>query len=431
VTQFGGLNYADSTNPGLFRAPTVRGGTDTSLVYWNAGTINNGGNSIAVAAGSVNPTDAQNDCAAPSFSACNFIYADNAGSVASTTTLATAVASGNTLLALVETTAAVVTNIVLPQQSGTLWLQAAGPNMGAVTSFAPSAAGTVPVGSAALPFSLAYLGTAATNNFVFTPEATAAARVITIPEPGGAAALAYTNSTDSQPMSGLGTLSPHTAATSNLGSAALPWGTAYIGTAATNNFVITPAATAAARVITLADPGGAATVAYINPTTAQSISNTTLSTGTLTTPIYSGETALCTAQFNATSGDTADTLTNVTGMVVTVVPGTYAFRVQVPGVSTGNSGIKLSFKYTGTVVSSMESMARGFTASAVAVEHSTNTADQPDLFSATAAYIDVVIEGIMVVGTGGTVQVQAAQNASHVDTTSVYAKASVTFKRIS
>ncbi len=425
---------ADTTSPGTFRAPTIYKGAVNTKVYWTAGTVYNGGHSVTIAAGNANLTANQNDCAAPTFSACNMLYANSAGVVAVTQTLATAVGSGNTLLALIETGAAdaIITNVVLPQQSGTLWLQAAGPNTAALTSVVPSGAGTVALGSAAKPFSLGYIGTAATNNFVFTPAATAGARVITIPDPGGAATLAYTNSTSSQAMSGLGTMLPHTAGTSNMGSAALPWGTIYTGTAATNNFVITPAATAAARVITLADPGGAATIAYTNPTTAQTITNTSLTTPTLTTPVYGGETALCTAQFNATSGDTGTTLTNVPGMVVTVVPGTYTFRVYAPGVTTTNAGIKLAFKYTNTVVSNLEATATGFAAAASATQHTTNAADQAVLFGLTAAAtLETVIEGVMVVDTGGTIQLQAAQNASHGDTASIYARAYMTFKRIS
>jgi hypothetical protein len=103
---------------------------------------------------------------------------------------------------------------------------------------------------------------------------TTASRTVTFPDPGGAASVAYTNSTTAQPMTGLGNLTSLTAGTYNLGSAALPWALAYLGTAATNNFVLTPAATAAARVITLADPGGAATLAYSNPTTVQALTNT-------------------------------------------------------------------------------------------------------------------------------------------------------------
>lgn len=52
-----------------------------------------------------------------------------------------------------------------------------------LTALGPNAVNTVDIGSAALPFRKWYAGTAATNNFVFTPAATAAARVITIADP--------------------------------------------------------------------------------------------------------------------------------------------------------------------------------------------------------------------------------------------------------
>lgn len=74
---------------------------------------------------------------------------------------------------------------------------------------------------------------------------------------------------------GLSSFGPSAAGTVPMGGALLPWQKLYIGTAATNNFVLTPATTSAARVITMADPGGAATLAYTNSTSAQTITSTT------------------------------------------------------------------------------------------------------------------------------------------------------------
>lgn len=177
---------ADTNNPGTFRAPSIRGGAVATNVYWTAGTINNGGDSVAVAAGSHALTANQNDCAAPTFTACNFLYANSAGAVDLTQTLATAVASGNTLLAMIETGAAdaILTNIVLPQQSGTLWNQATGPAVNAVTALSPASAGGTTAGTAALPFSSAYIGNAATNNFRITGTATGA-RTVTMADGSG------------------------------------------------------------------------------------------------------------------------------------------------------------------------------------------------------------------------------------------------------
>lgn len=353
---------ADSTNPGAFRAPEVYKGAVATNVYWTAGTINNGGDSLAVAAGSAALNANQNDCAAPTFTACNFVYANNAGTVAVTTTLGTAVASGNTLLAMIETGAAdaIFTNVVLPQQSGTLWKQAAGPNMTAVIgNITPSAAGGGTIGTGALPWASAYIGGSATDNFRITGTATAA-RVFTLPDVASdtfvlvdaaqtltsktlttpvlntpsvgttinpSAAGAATVGTNALPFSSVfvgdaltnnfqitgtatGTrvftlpdtasdtfvmagatqtltgktltspnittaLTSTVAATSTVGTAALPFASVIIGDAATNVMTITPSTVGAARVLTLPDPGGAASFAYTNSTNAQVLANNT------------------------------------------------------------------------------------------------------------------------------------------------------------
>lgn len=174
---------------------------------------------------------------------------------------------------------------------------------------------------------------------------------------------------------------------------------------------LTIGAMAAARTITLADPGA---------------------TANLLTDVGIGGavTAKASAQFDAVSGTSGVTLTNVTGLSVTVVPGTYRYRVHIAGVSTANCGMKLGFKYTTTALTSIENFGRGFTASAVAAQHSTTTTDQASMFAQTAAVLNVELEGTMVVSTGGTIQLQAAQNASHVDTTSVYVGSYMAFSRI-
>lgn len=171
-------------------------------------------------------------------------------------------------------------------------------------------------------------------------------------------------------------------------------------------------AMAAARTITLADP---------------------LGTANLVTSIGIGavQGLRCTTQFDAVTGTTGTTFTNVVGLTAqTLVAGTYAFEVHVAGVSTANCGIKLCFKLTTTVITSMDATGVGRTAAAVATQHTTTTTDQMTLFAQTAAVINVVVKGCMVVGTGGTIGLQAAQNAAHTDTTSVYVNSYMTFTRI-
>lgn len=149
--------------------------------------------------------------------------------------------------------------------------------------------------------------------------------------------------------------------------------------------------------------------------------------------LVSGETKFCTTQFDAVTGTTGTTLTNVVGLTgfTLAAAGVYQFEVNIAGVSTANCGIKLGFKYTTATLTNMEAIGAGFTASAVAVQHSTSTTDQASLFAQTAAVIHVRITGRITVNAAGTLAVQAAQNAAHADTTSVYVGSYATFRRIS
>lgn len=157
-------------------------------------------------------------------------------------------------------------------------------------------------------------------------------------------------------------------------------------------------AMAAARAITLADP---------------------LGTANILTDIGIGgyQAARCSTQLDAT---TNTTLANIVGMVLTVVVGTYKYRVTLPGTAGAGGGIKAAFKLTTTVLTSIEATGQAFTASAVAVQHTTTATDQASQIASTAAAIFTVLEGSMVVGTAGTIQIQAAQNVSDGATTSVY-----------
>ncbi|MEN6605441.1 MAG: hypothetical protein ABFD86_23775, partial [Bryobacteraceae bacterium] len=106
-----------------------------------------------------------------------------------------------------------------------------------------------------------------------------------------------------------------TAGSPTVGTAAKPFAGGYFGTAATNNFHLIFGATAAARSVTYDDPLGNDKVAYL--AAAQTLTNKTI-TGNI-----NGDTVKATTEFVAVTGTTGTTLTNVVGMVTTVVPGTY------------------------------------------------------------------------------------------------------------
>lgn len=112
------------------------------------------------------------------------------------------------------------------------------------------------------------------------------------------------------------------------------------------------------------------------------------------------------------------TYANVTGLSFTVVPGTYAFYAYLPStVASGTGGIKYAFNYTTTVVSVLQATGAGATAAAQAVQQTTTTTTQTDIFTQAAVVLLTEIIGTMVVTTGGTVDIQMAQNTSNASDT--------------
>ena len=113
------------------------------------------------------------------------------------------------------------------------------------------------------------------------------------------------------------------------------------------------------------------------------------------------------------------TLTTITGMSWTVVPGTYYFKFRGTISITANNGLKMAFKLTGTSLTSLalrtylstDTDNTGGVSTAF-----TTTTDQALIFDDVATvYTNVTLEGTMVVGTGGTIALQAAEHTAHND----------------
>jgi hypothetical protein len=140
--------------------------------------------------------------------------------------------------------------------------------------------------------------------------------------------------------------------------------------------------------------------------------------------------SICTTQLDVTS---SVTLTNVTGMVTeTLQPGTYAFVINIPTVCTANNGSKFALKWgTALMITSQEYQAKAYTASGVAVTRGTTATDATLLCdNASAVVIFVQITGVCVIGTAGTLQLQASEHTSHADTFSVFKNATMEFQAI-
>lgn len=140
--------------------------------------------------------------------------------------------------------------------------------------------------------------------------------------------------------------------------------------------------------------------------------------------------SVCTTQLDAASNTT---LANVVGMVTdTLDIGTYRFRIHLATTAGASGGLKVGLKFgTASMLTSIESLSSSFTASAVATTHSTTATDAASLVASTSAVIRSVIEGTLVVAIPGTLQLQAAQNASNATTTSVYVGSYMMFTKVS
>jgi hypothetical protein len=170
----------------------------------------------------------------------------------------------------------------------------------------------------------------------------------------------------------------------------------------------------------------------------------TLTAKTLTAPVITGIVAgvpdltlalgtanvkFCSAQVDVTSSATLVNVTGLTGFAV-VAAGVYRFDINLSGTSGGSGGMKVAFKLSTTTLTDLEAMATGFTASAIACQHTTTATDQASLYAQTAAVIGVRITGRITVNAAGTIAVQFAQNASDGTASSVYVGSSAAFTRV-
>ena len=145
-----------------------------------------------------------------------------------------------------------------------------------------------------------------------------------------------------------------------------------------------------------------------------------------------GDVSMCDTLFDVDSGTTGTTLTNVSGMVTGELrPGTYRFYIHLDCLSTANSGLKVGLKFgTASMLTSIAAVSRAFTATGVGVARATTATDAASIQASTAAIINNVIEGTLVVALPGTLQLQAAQNASHADNTTIYTTSFMIFEKI-
>ena len=135
------------------------------------------------------------------------------------------------------------------------------------------------------------------------------------------------------------------------------------------------------------------------------------------------------------SGDVAKTsdttLANLTGLTQVVEPGVYYYEVRLQTTANASGGVKAGFKLNGgATLTSIQNTGVTMTASAVATARTTTATDQASLVASTTAAVYTLLEGTVVVATGGSLQVQGAQNASNASATTFLTGSTFTLQRI-
>lgn len=117
------------------------------------------------------------------------------------------------------------------------------------------------------------------------------------------------------------------------------------------------------------------------------------------------------------------TLANVAGLVTgTLVPGTYTYRVNLSVSSGASGGLKVAFKQSvASMLTSIEGTGLALTGGALSTSRNSSATDAASLIASTLAVVNATLTGTFVVAKEGTIQVQAAQNASNGTDTIVYA----------
>lgn len=195
--------------------------------------------------------------------------------------------------------------------------------------------------------------------------------------------------------------------------------------------------------VTVSQPGNGLAASAIVPagfTAAFNLTYTAAGTITLVAIALSSGSDLsvsqitrCGTQVDVTS---SAVLVNVTGLVQSVIAGTYYFEIDLTGTSGASTGggWKLAFNYTTAVLSALNATGVLFSAAAfIATGSTTTTTTQTTIVGSTSASVAITagrIVGTMVVTTGGTVQLQFAQNNSSSGASSIFVGSTMRFIRI-
>lgn len=137
----------------------------------------------------------------------------------------------------------------------------------------------------------------------------------------------------------------------------------------------------------------------------------------------------CTTQLSVTS---STTLADVTGLISgTLQPGVYDVDINLITTANAAGGVKAALKWgTASMITATALSVTALSASAVAATTFTTSTDAASIVAGTAAYVNVKVRGTITVALAGTLQLQAAQNASNASATTVEVGSTMKFTPI-
>lgn len=123
----------------------------------------------------------------------------------------------------------------------------------------------------------------------------------------------------------------------------------------------------------------------------------------------------------AFSQATDTTLANVVGLVTgTLQPGIYSVDINLITTSGASGGVKIALKWgTASMITATALSVQANAEAATANTTFTTSTDAASILASTAAIVSVRVRGTITVALAGTLQLQAAQNASDATATTV------------
>lgn len=134
----------------------------------------------------------------------------------------------------------------------------------------------------------------------------------------------------------------------------------------------------------------------------------------------------------AFSQATDTNLANVVGLVTdTLQPGVYNVDINLITTSGASGGLKIALKWgTASMITATGLSVQALAAAGIANTTFTTSTDAASILASTAAIVGVRIRGTITVALAGTLQLQAAQNASDAAATTVALGSTMSFTAI-